>query len=1630
MATVFNQPPASSPLDVRLEQELGRATGRIRLNDLLTGGLSLVVLTFGYAAAAVLLDRWLELPEWVRQVMFGGFLLVFAGVGYLMLLRPLQRRVNPRFAARKVEATVPDAKNALINWVDLRDRELPEGVRVAVRAKAAEGVAEANVDKAVESRRVVWLAAVAGLLLAVLATLFVIFKPAPFLSLVSRTFNPFTVTRIATRTELTIQEPEGGDATVTAGDPVTVRVYVGGSIPDPDGPGRVRLRVRYNPAVPEYDELPLEPGGSAREWMLRVPQAVVQNGFWYTVAGGDAETPEHRVTVRSRPLFKFDEFEARYEYPAYTRLKPEVGHEPALWAYPGTQVTITAKTNRRVKRGWMQMSGQPDPIPGLVIGEGRDALQFKLTMPHESGTYRLGFTSADDEPSEPTPAYPIKVETDKKPWVRITAPAEDEVTLPANGLLQVDGTLEDDFGLASAALGMRLVDGNLKVDLPPKPYRDGKAFRRESDGTFPTKMDYKDSVPLGSLTYKDGQRATLKENMTLEYWLEATDNCTEPKPNVGKSAVKRVRIAPPAKEPEKQQQQQQAQQQRAAEEQQHRQQQDQQLQTEKRDPPPQLRPEEKPNPDEQKQNGGEGAKSPEQGDQQPKPNEKQEPKGGNAGENPPKPSDPQKGVTEPPGKPNEPPSKPETGSTPPNTAEKPPASEKGGTPEPMADTNPPPKPGDAQQGPKATQQPSGAEPAQDDPKKAEQKAQEVQNAIEQQHRQPGDARSQDPDAAKPAEAPADKKPAGQPQSGAPAEPKAGQPTDPQGQPMGSPSAESKPAGNLEQPKPTDPKPEPKPADVNSQQPNQQGSAGGEATGGTPKRSATVGGNEPAQEKPQPGAQGSEPTQPKEPTAGEKKPGDMQPTDPGAARSPGTTLQSKPSAGEPAKGQPAAESKPKPEASRGQERPTEGTGVGQQSPEDRPADSKGAKPVDPAARKQPPAGGAPNQAPPAGEKPQPGAASTDPMDPRKSPAAAKPEGSKPQPGSTATDPTNPPQAGQPQPDEKATEKSAQPQGTEGQKEPKNAQGSGRERSKVDPKEIEQAARDLSSDDPQRQQAARDKLDKLMGKGAREQAEREAKQLAEDLKSADPAKRQAAEQKLKDLAKQAGQQDGSGQGEKKVDPKELEQAARDLASGDPQKQQAARDKLDRMVGKEARERAEREAKQLADDLKSADPEKRNAAEQKLKDLAKQAERQGGGQGETKVDPKEIEQAVKDLGSDDPNKKQAARDKLDRAFGKDARQQAEQIADDLKSGDPSREQAARKKLEDLAKQAGGQPNKDTAHGQPSKEDVERWSQKARDLASDDKAKREAAEREFDQAVGKERRQDLQQQMKDLKAGDPKARQAAEERAKEAVRQAAQRDADHRQYSDNLRQMVDKARDLTSDDPAKRRAAEELFDKTVGKDNREQLQKDLRDPQKREEARRTLDALDLVARMQDLQDMKSDDPQKAEAARKRMAEWAKNRPPPGPPLPKPKDFRVGGEGSRGQEGSLHQDDPRNRLKTAELQLKSFEENRHNKELQNKLGWTQEEYDRFLAEQQKRVAQMRDEVARQERQGVEPQPTGPPTLRVGEGSGNRKLETRSDGTTTTSGGAGPGTAPAGYSEAQRRFAEEAAKLRKGQDKK
>ncbi len=91
-------------------------------------------------------------------------------------------------------------------------------------------------------------------------------------------------------------------------------------------------------------------------------------------------------------------------------------------------------------------------------------------------------------------------------------------------------------------LRMNVVAGPV---LKPKVYRPEKSFRR-ADGSYPQELAYKDYVELENITDQAGKPVKLLPGMVIEYWLEATDNCDYPEPNVGKSEPhKRVRIVEP-----------------------------------------------------------------------------------------------------------------------------------------------------------------------------------------------------------------------------------------------------------------------------------------------------------------------------------------------------------------------------------------------------------------------------------------------------------------------------------------------------------------------------------------------------------------------------------------------------------------------------------------------------------------------------------------------------------------------------------------------------------------------------------------------------------------------------------------------------------------------------------------------------------------------------------------------------------------------------------------------------------------------------------------------------------------------------------------------------------------------------
>src|SRR5205823_4340619 len=118
----------------------------------------------------------------------------------------------------------------------------------------------------------------------------------------------------------------------------------------------------------------------------------VQDGFWYKVAGGDAETPEYRVRLTPRVV----DFKAVYQFRPYLARADETRlDQRKIEGVRGTTVNATVHVNRDVKDGWLQFENAKGTSVTHGVGLPNDPQGFvvRLTL-DESSQYRVCFTAA------------------------------------------------------------------------------------------------------------------------------------------------------------------------------------------------------------------------------------------------------------------------------------------------------------------------------------------------------------------------------------------------------------------------------------------------------------------------------------------------------------------------------------------------------------------------------------------------------------------------------------------------------------------------------------------------------------------------------------------------------------------------------------------------------------------------------------------------------------------------------------------------------------------------------------------------------------------------------------------------------------------------------------------------------------------------------------------------------------------------------------------------------------------------------------------------------------------------------------------------------------------------------------
>ena len=154
MATDIKSQPKH---ELFVEQQLDRVSKRLHALDLGRTGLLLLAVVMGHALIMALIDLTAgpKAAGWVmvvRLAVWGLSLAGMLGLGGLLMFQVFSK-INPYYAAKQIEETIPDAKNSVVNWLDLREQPLPPVVKNALGLRAAQDLKTTDPDQTIHSKK-------------------------------------------------------------------------------------------------------------------------------------------------------------------------------------------------------------------------------------------------------------------------------------------------------------------------------------------------------------------------------------------------------------------------------------------------------------------------------------------------------------------------------------------------------------------------------------------------------------------------------------------------------------------------------------------------------------------------------------------------------------------------------------------------------------------------------------------------------------------------------------------------------------------------------------------------------------------------------------------------------------------------------------------------------------------------------------------------------------------------------------------------------------------------------------------------------------------------------------------------------------------------------------------------------------------------------------------------------------------------------------------------------------------------------------------------------------------------------------------------------------------------------------
>ena len=535
--------PAVDTDDQYIQVQIERTARQVKLNELASGLLTLLIAMVVFVLVIVFIDHWVVgLPSSVRALLL--VCAAISAVAYLAirLMPMLTQEINPAYAAKVIEQSEPTLKNSVLNFMLLRStpHRLHASVYDAVRQRAAADLSRVPMEHVVDWSHLLRLGYGLAALLAIFAA-YIILSPKNTFQTIGRLAAPWA--DIARPSVVQIHNVQPGDTRVFMGQ----RVEISATIDSLDDVSDARIV--YSTADQQVTDCTANLArSSAKEstWQISLPvddPAGLQQSYSYRIEAGDAVSRTYHLNVVPAPTIVVQSVDLTY--PKYTRIPAEtLTHQGDIRALEGTHVTLHAFANQPIDAAWIEWepdqaktndsdAQRNDETAVEMKYEGQQATaSFVLERAADGSrakhrSYQLRFRTTDQFVNEQPVLHRIEVIPDLPPEIEILEPLQLHVEVPEDGQQAFElRAIDPDFGLSHirvhvAHRGNRIVTESLFSD--PKGV-DGQMV-----------VDY--SFVPRKLGLKAGDRVML--------WGEAEDNRGDgQRPSRRKTANVQITISP------------------------------------------------------------------------------------------------------------------------------------------------------------------------------------------------------------------------------------------------------------------------------------------------------------------------------------------------------------------------------------------------------------------------------------------------------------------------------------------------------------------------------------------------------------------------------------------------------------------------------------------------------------------------------------------------------------------------------------------------------------------------------------------------------------------------------------------------------------------------------------------------------------------------------------------------------------------------------------------------------------------------------------------------------------------------------------------------------------------------------